>query len=255
MEQILLLFLIWVIGAYFGSFFMVIGIRVPIGQSLIHQRSTCSSCSNSLKPIELVPFFSYVIQKGRCRHCYTRIPFLYPCTEIFTGLLFVLTFFQFMDQPKEMILLFFLISFGVIFMISDLHYFLLPDSLMFLFFSLTLITRLWFHPLPLIYYIISGIAFFLFFYAFYLFTNQGIGGGDVKLFGVLGLFFGFELTLFILFIACLISLLIGFFLIYFNKLSRQSVFSFAPSIFIGSFVVALYGADALTILYSFLLIR
>ncbi|MGB3161843.1 MAG: prepilin peptidase [Carnobacterium sp.] len=255
MEQIVLLFLVWMVGTYAGSFFIVIGIAIPAGQSLMHQRSTCSSCFSRLSLIELIPFFSYIVQKGRCRHCYTRIPFLYPCTESFTGLLFVLTFFQFMYQPKEMLSLFFLIAFGIIFMISDLHYFLLPDSLMSLFFLLTLIIRLWFHPLPLLHYVISGIAFFLFFYAFYIFTSQGIGGGDVKLFGVLGLFFGFELTLFILFIACLISLLIGFPLIYLNKLPQQTFFPFAPSIFLSSFIVALCGPDTLTTLYSFLFIR
>lgn len=255
MEQLLLIFLIWMIGACFGSFFMVIGLRVPVGQSIIHPRSTCSTCSHNLGPIELIPLFSYMIQNGRCRHCYTRISFLYPCIESFTGLLFVLVFFRFMYQPKEILLLFLLIAFGIIFIISDLHYFLLPDSLMFLFFSLTLINRLWFHPLPLSYYVTSSIAFFLFFYAFYSFTNQGIGGGDVKLFGVLGLFFGFELTLLLLFIACLTSLLIGFSLVYFNKLSRQTPFPFAPFIFLGSFIVALYGTNVLTTLYSFILIH
>ncbi|WP_051912611.1 prepilin peptidase [Carnobacterium funditum] len=252
MIHILLVFSIWMIGACFGSFFMVIGLRIPIGHSIVHPRSTCSNCFHYLGTLELIPFFSYVIQKGHCRHCHTTFSFLYPFTEALTGLLFVLVFFQFINQPKEILLLFFLIAFGIIFFISDLYYFLLPDSLMLLFFSSTIIVRLWFHPLPLYYYFISGISFFLLFYAFYCFTSQGIGGGDVKLFGVLGLFFGFELTLLVLFIACLVSLVTGLIFFYFKKKSRQTPFPFAPFIFLGAFLVALYGTNFLTILYSFL---
>ncbi|SEK92164.1 leader peptidase (prepilin peptidase) / N-methyltransferase [Carnobacterium iners] len=250
MIHILLIFSIWMIGACFGSFFMVIGLRFPIGHSIIHPRSTCSNCFHYLGTLELIPFFSYVIQKGHCRHCHTKFSFLYPFTEALTGLLFVLVFFRFINQPKEILLLFFLIAFGIIFFISDLYYFLLPDSLMLLFFSSTIIVRLWFHPLPLYYYFISGISFFLLFYAFYCFTSQGIGGGDVKLFGILGLFFGFELTLFILFIACLSSLVFGLGLFALKKISKHTPFPFAPFIFLASFIVALYGENFQVIFYS-----
>ena len=250
MEHFLLIFLIWMIGACFGSFFMVVGLRVPIKQSIVFPRSTCSNCTHILEPFDLIPLFSYLIQKGRCHHCHERFSFLYPLTELLTGLLFVLTFLKFYQQPKELISIFCLVSFGIIFIVSDLHYFLLPDSLMSLFFSVTLIVRLWFHPLSLSYYLTSALTFFLFFYIFYYFMNDKIGGGDVKIFGVLGLFFGFESTLLILFIACLTSLLTSLTLFYFKKISKQTPLPFAPFIFLGSFIVALYGTTFSNFFYS-----
>ena len=250
MNPFLLIFLIWTIGVCFGSLFMVMGLRIPVRQSIVFPRSTCSNCSHVLEAFERIPLFSYLIQKGCCRYCHTRVSFLYPFTELLTGLLFVLAFFQFIQQPKELIAFFFLVSFGIIFIISDFHYFLLPDSLMILFFSVTMIIRLWFHPLSLFYYLTSGLAFFLFFYIFFCFMNDKIGGGDVKLFGVLGLFFGFESTLLILFIACLTSLLTSLTLFYFKKISKQTPLPFAPFIFLGSFIIALYGTDFSIFLYS-----
>jgi leader peptidase (prepilin peptidase)/N-methyltransferase len=252
MNQFLLIFFIWLIGACFGSFFMVIGLRVPIGESIVSPRSACSECNHPLGPLELIPLFSYLTQKGRCRHCHTSVSFLYPFIELLTGLLFVLAFFQFIQQPKELVSFFFLVSFGIIFIISDLHYFLLPDYLMILFFSMTMIIRLWFHPLSLFYYLTSGLAFFLFFYFFYYFMSDGIGGGDVKLFGVLGLFFGFESTLLILFIACLTSLLTSINISYFKKIAKQTHLPFAPFIFLGAFIIALYGTSFSTFFYSLL---
>lgn len=250
MDQFVLFFLTWMIGACFGSFFMVVGLRVPIRQSIVFPRSTCSNCTHILETFDLIPLFSYLIQKGHCRHCHAKISFFYPLIELLTGLLFVLAFFRFDQQPKELISIFLLISFGIIFIISDLRYFLLPDSLMSLFFSATMIIRLWFHPLSLSYYLKSGLAFFLFFYFFYYFMNDKIGGGDVKIFGVLGLFFGFESTLLILFIACLTSLLTSLILFYFKKISKQTPLPFAPFIFLGSFIIALYGTDFSNFFYS-----
>ncbi|WP_414839338.1 prepilin peptidase [Carnobacterium sp. TMP28] len=252
MENLLLLFFIWLIGTCFGSFFIVIGLRIPIGQSIIYPRSSCSKCYHVLNPFDLIPIFSYFLLKGHCRHCHISFSFLYPLTEALTGLLFVLIFYQFSNQPIECFSLLFLLSFGIIFCISDSFYFLLPDSLMLLFFLFTLFFRLWFHPLSLAYYLISSFSIFLLFYIFYCLTDEGLGGGDVKLFGILGLFFGYELTLFILFIACLISLVVGLALFTLKNFSIKTHFPFAPAIFLASFIVALYGEKFQAILYSIL---
>ena len=57
------------IGMVFGSFFMVIAMRVPVGESIITPRSYCHYCNSTLKPKELIPIISFCIQKGRCTNC------------------------------------------------------------------------------------------------------------------------------------------------------------------------------------------
>ena len=78
----------WIIGCIFGSFFNVVGYRVPNGLSIIKPGSFCPKCNHKLKWYELIPIFSYLVQKGKCRSCNERISVIYPAVELSTGILF-----------------------------------------------------------------------------------------------------------------------------------------------------------------------
>ncbi|MBL1704818.1 prepilin peptidase, partial [Klebsiella pneumoniae] len=77
-------------GMVFGSFFMVIAMRVPVGKSIITPRSYCHYCKYTLQPKELIPIISFCMQKGRCTNCKRKISSLYVLFEFLTGSLFVL---------------------------------------------------------------------------------------------------------------------------------------------------------------------
>ncbi len=68
---IIMLLYLFLVGSVFGSFYNVVGMRVPVGESIVHPRSHCSSCKRSLTATDLVPVFSYLFLKGKCRGCET----------------------------------------------------------------------------------------------------------------------------------------------------------------------------------------
>ena len=251
MSVFLLFLLIGLLGCCFGSFFMVVGLRIPLGQSIVHPASHCADCQHSLGLTELIPVFSFLLQKGRCRHCRASLSLFYPLSEIWTGFLFVSIALAFAAQPQELFLMYVLVAFSLIFSVTDLHYQLLPVSLMAFFFSLVLIGRMLYHPLSFTHYLLSALFYFSLFYALYWITDQAIGGGDVKLFGILGLFLGFKLMLFTLFAASLSLLLLASILLLLKKITRQTHLPFAPFIFFGVFFSIRYGEALLSLTEKF----
>lgn len=235
MQTSILFLLIWFTGCCFGSFLMVVGLRVPIHQSIVFPRSHCPNCQQTLQVFELIPILSYVNQKGRCRNCKQPISILYPLAEAFTGAIFLATFLTFLYSPTEGLFVIGIISFSLIFIITDICYQLLPDRLMLFFLLWVFLGRLAIHPHPFSSYLFSGFGFFCFFYLLYQFSSTPIGGGDVKLFGIIGLLLGYNLTLIAIMIACFLALLIHFPLVVSKKIPYKHPIPFAPFIFLGTF--------------------
>lgn len=232
-----LFLLIWFTGCCLGSFLMVIGLRVPLHQSIVFPRSHCPNCHRSLRFFELIPIFSYLIQKGRCRNCQQVISIVHPIVEALTGFIFLYTFHAYLFLPAEGLFIIGVVSFSLIFIISDSYYQLLPDRLMILFFLWVFLGRLVIHPYPFSFYFFSGLGFFSFFYLLYQFSSTTIGGGDVKLLGIIGLLLGYNMTMMAIMIACLSALLISFSLVFSKKISYKHPIPFAPFIFFGTFSV------------------
>ena len=82
----------FIFGLVFGSFFNVVGYRLPLKMSLISPSSHCPKCNHKLSSSELIPVFSYLIQGGKCKNCKNKIPVFYPIFETITGVLFALTY-------------------------------------------------------------------------------------------------------------------------------------------------------------------
>ncbi|WP_133051576.1 prepilin peptidase, partial [Geobacillus zalihae] len=74
--------LLFLYSLLLGSFFNVVGLRVPAGESIIRPRSHCPACGRTLSAGELIPVVSYVVQRGRCKGCGGRISPLYPAMEL-----------------------------------------------------------------------------------------------------------------------------------------------------------------------------
>ena len=131
------LFLLY--GLVFGSFFNVVGLRVPKGESIVRPPSHCTVCDRNLTIKDLVPVFSFVFLKGKCRGCGTKIHWVYPVMELATGLLFAFAYLQ-LGFSLELIVALLFISLLVIITVSDLAYMLIPDKiLLFFLFLLSLV--------------------------------------------------------------------------------------------------------------------
>src|SRR5699024_11082454 len=88
----LLSIIFFLLGMTFGSFFNVVGLRVPKNEPFGNERSYCPDCKSQLKAYELIPVLSFLFQKGKCRNCKKKISFMYPAIELLTGILFMYSY-------------------------------------------------------------------------------------------------------------------------------------------------------------------
>lgn len=188
----MIIILFFLIGLLFGSFYNVVGIRLCNNESLISPRSHCMKCNHTLKWYELIPVFSYIFLKGKCKNCNTKISFMYPIVEIFTGILFAVCYYKY-GFSIELILGILLSSLFMIITVSDLNYYIIPDSIIIvfgvLFFIYNIITKGFVSACT---YVIYGLMIFMLMYLLMkvgniLFKEESLGGGDIKLMGVLGM--------------------------------------------------------------------
>lgn len=88
--EIIIYFLIFIIGTLFGSFFSLAVYRIPIKESIMYGRSYCPKCSHKLSFLDLIPVLSYVFLGGKCRYCKEKIRARYICLEVLCGIVFLL---------------------------------------------------------------------------------------------------------------------------------------------------------------------
>ena len=128
--SILLLF--FIIGTIFGSFYNVVGYRVPKGESLLYPSSHCTKCGHKLTPLELIPILSFLLLGGKCKECKNKISWFYPVFEFLSGILFMLSYIVF-GFSLECLLSIVFISMLLIVIISDYQTMTIPDNILILF--------------------------------------------------------------------------------------------------------------------------
>lgn len=223
------LVLFFIVGTIFGSFFNVVGIRLPKKHPFITGRSICAGCCRTLKSYELIPVLSYVLQRGKCRHCNTTISPHHIWIEIAAGVLFSFSFYQIGWQLELMIALLF-ISMLLIIVVTDIVYMIIPDSILLFFLPLFILLR-FVQPLPLWYDSLlgAGVGFGIL-CLLIICSKGGMGAGDMKLFALIGIVLGTGNTILTLFIASLFGAIGGSFYLYRLKTSRKHPIPFGPYI-------------------------
>jgi prepilin signal peptidase PulO-like enzyme (type II secretory pathway) len=181
--ETLIIIIIGIFGLIIGSFLNVVILRMNTGKG-IGGRSMCFSCRKTLKWYELIPVFSWIIQKGKCRSCKSKISPQYPLVEASTALLFtgIAARFDFFLQPVTLILWLVLVSIGMVIAVYDIRHRVIAIKPLILFFAITValgmhILAAIFIPLPfLVLWIIS--------------QGKWIGFGDIELMGCMGMLLG-----------------------------------------------------------------
>ncbi|UJW58504.1 prepilin peptidase [Bacillus sp. A116_S68] len=254
MEFTMLMYLIiFLIGAIFGSFFNVVGLRLPEKESLILPRSHCRSCKVSLTAFELVPIISFIIFKGRCRTCQTKISLLYPLMEIMTGALFVLAVIK-IGLSWELLIALSFISLLIIITVSDLMYKVILNNVLLLFLIFFILLRHTFVPLdPWWDASVAAISGFLLLLLLAVLSKGGMGGGDIKLYGVLGFVLGTSNLFLSLLIASIIGTVVALFGMLINKWDRKTIVPFGPFIAIGSISAYFFGEELIAFYYQWIL--
>ena len=188
--------LLFIIGTVLGSFYLVIGTRLPLKDNIITGRSRCDYCKEKLKWYELIPIVSYVIQCGKCRHCHKKIKIEHLLIEIITGLFFLFGYLYFGITVKLGIYLV-ILSLALVICISDFKYMIILDSPLIISGILLLVLKYFEVGLKNTFIaIIYGIILFIFMYLIKLlgdklFKRESLGGGDIKLSFIIGLTLGY----------------------------------------------------------------
>ncbi|TYP70111.1 prepilin peptidase [Paenibacillus methanolicus] len=231
---------LFILGLVCGSFYNVVGLRVPAKQSVVRPPSHCTSCSTRLRSRDLIPVASYLLAKGKCRHCGAKVSFVYPLGELLTGLLFVAMFLRF-GLTLELVAALLLISLAVIITVSDLKYMLIPNKILLAFLPLLVLARIIHHDMPLWQYALGAIFGGGILLLVNLVSGGKMGLGDVKLFAVFGLILGVPNTIVALLLACLLGTVIGLTLQLLHLIQRKQPVPFGPFLALGTIIAFAYG--------------
>ncbi len=233
------------LGAVFGSFLNCAAWRIAHGESFLRGHSRCPACGHALGLPDLVPIFSWIFQRGRCRYCGVKISVRYPLTELAFGLITLLCLLRF-DLTvlclRNWIFLCCLFCLSLV----DLECYTIPDG------CLLIAAGAWVGALPFLRpgwaeigrSVLAGLVFgggilLLSIVMDKLLGRESLGGGDVKLFAVVGLYLGFIGTLFTMLFSCVLGLL--FALRQGRRGEKGRAIPFGPSISLAAAFMLLFG--------------
>jgi leader peptidase (prepilin peptidase) / N-methyltransferase len=244
------------LGLLFGSFGTVVSHRVPLRKGIATGRSLCPNCERQIKAYENIPVLSWLVMRGRCPGCGTKISIRYPLAELATAGLFLLAAWKFDLTVAAFVYAGFFWAL-VVLTVIDLEHKLLPDRIVFPLFvvgwvGLTVDALVRGEPGDLTQAAIGAAIFGGFFYLLAVLVPAGMGGGDLKLAFVLGTFLGYSggvgTVLVGMFLSFLSGGLIGVLLIAFSKAGRKTQIPFGPYLALGT-TIAVFAGESLSDLY------
>lgn len=226
-----------VAGALVGSFLNVLIYRMPRGEDFVFSRSKCPKCSDSIPPYYNLPLIGFVLLRGKCRSCRQAISWRYPSVELLTAIIFYLNFPRSLDSAEiyHYVLVCGVSAALIVHFFIDLEHRLLLDKInIYLLMLILPYVLIFFAPA---HWIIGGGLGFLgplaVSWAFYKLKGKvGLGGGDVKLWGVLGLLLGPVGIMTNIFFSSLLGSLVGIFLVIRKRYQNDAGIPFGPFIII-----------------------
>ena len=240
--MVIILIVLFMFGAIFGSFFYVVGSRLPKNESILTPRSHCEYCNHTLEWYELIPILSYIIQLGRCRKCKKRITFTYCLIEIVTGILFALAFYLY-GLSYEFFAALIVFSLLIIIFVSDFKYMIILDSPL-ITASILILGLKWYYfgIKTMLLSLASGLIIFAVMFAVLkignlVFKKESLGGGDVKLAFVIGVVLGFKLSLAALILSSFLAFPYAFAVMY---LGNEKELPFGPFLVAALVIVFLF---------------
>lgn len=231
----------FIFGTIFGSFYNVVGTRLPEGQSIINPPSHCSNCNHQLGFWELFPIISYIFLGGKCKNCKTHISIIHPLFELLTGILFALIY-NIYGWSIELLIALIFVSSLLIVVISDFSYMIIPDEVLIVSIVLLIIVMLiskGFETTILAIFnalVAFGLMLLLKLVGDFIFKRESLGGGDIKLLFLFGLVLGWPNALITIFLGALIGLPIALVM---TIKSSDNVVPFGPFLSIAAMILFL----------------
>jgi len=247
--EILLIIIFAILGLAIGSFLNVCIDRLPQNKSIAFPPSHCEACQHKLAAKDLIPVFSYLRLRGRCRYCQASVPRRLFWVELATALIFALLAWQYGLSPTLGVMIFYACLFIVIFVI-DLEQGLILNKVVYpsmvVALLLALIPRPW-----LTQWIVTGIANaaiggaigFAIFFLIALISRGGMGWGDVKLAGLIGLATGFPLVFLSIIMGAILGGIVAVAMVIAKKRQRRQTIPFGPFLAVAAMITLLWGSN------------
>ncbi|HMK43335.1 MAG TPA: prepilin peptidase [Dissulfurispiraceae bacterium] len=253
---------ITIFGLVVGSFLNVCIHRIPREQSIVSPPSACPGCGTPIKPWDNIPLISYfLLLRGNCRSCGTGISLRYPLVEAINGGLYLWAFHHF-GLGWHLPLLFLFISSLIVIIFIDLDFQIIPDVITLPGMAIGLLAGTFLLPDPFqtfkamsghpVFEIIGilnsaiGLALgFSLFYLIAILSKGGMGGGDVKMMGMVGAFLGWKGVFLTTLLGSMTGALIGLALMAFKGAGRKTKIPFGPFLACGALVSLFFGTPIL----------
>ncbi len=229
------------LGLLVGSFLTVVVERVPAGRSIVRPRSACPSCGHPIRSRDNVPVVSWVLLAGRCRDCSTAVPVRYPAVEAATGLLFAALAATQGAVPALPALLY-VAAAGVALALIDLDHHRLPDAIVLpsypVLVALLALAALRTDDPPVARALLSAGIWLALYGGLWLGSaGRGMGAGDVKLSGLLGLllgWLGWGPSVLGLFAGFVVGSVVGVALLCSGRVTRRARIAHGPFMLVGA---------------------
>ena len=248
--ELFTIILIITLGLLIGSFLNVCIYRIPKKESIAFPPSHCFSCGRNLTSLDLVPVLSYIFLRGKCRGCKAHISLQYPLIELSNGLLYLLLFMHF-GLTIDFVFYAALVSILIVISIIDYYHKIIPDSI-----NLTILIVGIIYKLSIV-LVLKGentlldslLGFALgggLFLLIAILTNA-MGGGDIKMMGALGVWFGVKVILLILLLSFIIGSIVMVILLITKMKGRKDEVPFGPFICVATVLSMIYRVEIIDI--------
>jgi len=233
-----------IFGALVGSFLNVCILRLPKEESIVWPGSHCPHCKHPIKFYDNIPLVSYILLKGRCRHCHSPISFQYPLVEGITALASLILFIKF--GPSLSYLFYFLfVAALIVITVIDLYHQIIPDVISLPGIGVGLVASLMIPQITLSNSITgilfgSGSLFLVSAYYEWLRKKEGMGLGDAKLLAMIGAFLGWKAVILTIFFSSLIGSITGIIMMLLKGKDFKYAIPFGPFLSVGAVVALFY---------------
>jgi len=248
--EILAVFLLALLGLAVGSFLNVCIDRLPKNESIVNPPSHCPDCQHKLAAKDLIPLFSYIRLRGRCRYCQATIPRRLLWVELATALIFALLCWYYgLTSPVLWIMAFYACLFIIIFVV-DLEHGLILNKVVYPGMIVALLLAL--YPLPwlnepmgmrIAYAALGGAIGFAILFLIAILSRGGMGWGDVKLAALIGLATGFPMVFVALILGAILGGIVAVALLIAKKRKRRQTIPFGPFLAAAAMITLLWGSN------------
>lgn len=242
LEQSASMILWFIMGICIFSFFNVVIYRVPNHMDFVKGRSICPACGHTLSGMDLVPLFSWLFLRGKCRYCQIKISSRYFFVELWGGVCALISYSFWGNTPKAILYFGF---FGLLTVISlvDWDTMTIPNGFVIAMFVLAICSLLLGEQLPWFDRVIGFFVISLPMLLLTLIIPGAFGGGDIKLMAVAGIFLGWKLCLFSFFVGVIFGGIYGTYLMKTRKKGRKDHLPFGPFLCFGMMVAVCFGNE------------